>query len=610
MKINLKTIKDLDNNFEQNIIDYPYLEKRIENRIEDYISFVKNINDNVNNSDEECDIIIDINEDNVENVKINYEKYSLQKFIIKHYAFNNEKKTIINNVIYKDFLIYTKTNQSCYDLYFQIFLVYSSIFILKQLEINEIKDLDDLNKNREEIKILFDKYFKRHIEEENQFIDEEIFDIYPELPFFLKLKVYKSKESKFIPKSRKMKFKKFLNFQIEKENKYNDIKNKAIDNMKKNEEVKEDSLIKIEINTSKPNDNENISLSSKSNFKVKNQNYNYDPLNPYNPSIINLGKEKFSSSKSNLTLNGKEKESKNNVSNNNMVHSIMVIFNPKYLNGNANDGYSLINIAYNKIDLSNLFKHAHQNIEKISINKCFEEFTKVQTLDENNLYKCPKCKENIAARNKIELYKIPKILIIQLKRFENGQKIKTFIDFPIKNLDISSFISNSSQHYSTPTIKYDLFAVSNHYGELEYGHYNATCLNYSNKHWYNFNDKKVEIISDDNPDSIVTKDAYVLFYRQRKMENIDWEHIYNKQYKDIKDDNYLENININEIKNNNNLKNNFIIKSGIIELDEEEDEKEIEQDSLVDEEISLDGFVYNPFKDSYLKLKRRRLNEK
>ena len=318
----------------------------------------------------------------------------------------------------------------------------------------------------------------------------------------------------------------------------------------------------------------------------------------------------ITSSKSNFTLNGKEKESKNNVSNNNMVHSIMVIFNPKYLNGNANDGYSLINIAYNKIDLSNLFKHAHQNIEKISINKCFEEFTKVQTLDENNLYKCPKCKENIAARNKIELYKIPKILLIQLKRFENGQKIKTFIDFPIKNLDISSFISNSSQHYSTPTIKYDLFAVSNHYGELEYGHYNATCLNYTNKHWYNFNDKKVEIISDDNPDSIVTKDAYVLFYRQRKMENIDWEHIYNKQYKDIKDDNYLENININEIKNNNNLKNNFIIKSGIIELDEEEDEKEIEQDSLVDEEISLDGFVYNPFKDSYLKLKRRRLNEK
>ena len=613
VKINLKTIKDVGNNFEQNIIDYRCIEKRIENRIDDYISFVKNINDNVNNSDDECNIIIDINCGDVENIaEINYEKESLQKFIIKHYTFENDNTKTIIKSIHKDFLIYTKTNQTCYDLYFQIFLVYSSILIVKQLGISEIKDLDDLNKNRDLIKNLFDKYFKRHIEEENQFNDEEIFEIYPELPFFLKLKVYKSKESKFIPKSKKMKFKKFLNSQMEKENKYNENKYKSTDNMKHYEDSKEDSLIKIEINNNnKPNDYENKSLSSKSNINIKNQNYNYDPLNPMNPSIINLGKEKFSSSKSNLVLNGKEKSSKNNATNNNFVHSIIIIFNRNYLNTNGNNEHCLTDITYNKIDLSNIFKHAHQNIEKISINKCFEEFTKMQTLDENNLYKCPKCKENIAARNKIELYKIPKILIIQLKRFENGQKIKTFIDFPIKNLDISSFISNSSQHYLTPPIKYDLFAVSNHYGELEYGHYNASCLNYTDKHWYNFNDKKVEIIEDDNPDSIVTKDAYVLFYRQRKLESIDWKHIYNKQYKDIKDDNYLENININEIKNNNNnLKNNFIIKSGIIELDEEEDEKEVEKDSLVDEEISLDSFVYNPFRDSYLKLKRRRLKEK
>ena len=612
VKINLKTIKDVGNNFEQNIIDYRCIEKRIENRIDDYISFVKNINDNVNNSDDECNIIIDINCGDVENIaEINYEKESLQKFIIKHYTFENDNTKTIIKSIHKDFLIYTKTNQTCYDLYFQIFLVYSSVLIVKQLGISEIKDLDDLNKNRDLIKNLFDKYFKRHIEEENQFNDEEIFEIYPELPFFLKLKVYKSKESKFIPKSKKMKFKKFLNSQMEKENKYNENKYKSTDNMKHYEDSKEDSLIKIEINNNnKPNDYENKSLSSKSNINIKNQNYNYDPLNPMNPSIINLGKEKFSSSKSNLVLNGKEKSSKNNATNNNFVHSIIIIFNRNYLNTNGNNEHCLTDITYNKIDLSNIFKHAHQNIEKISINKCFEEFTKMQTLDENNLYKCPKCKENIAARNKIELYKIPKILIIQLKRFENGQKIKTFIDFPIKNLDISSFISNSSQHYLTPPIKYDLFAVSNHYGELEYGHYNASCLNYTDKHWYNFNDKKVEIIEDDNPDSIVTKDAYVLFYRQRKLESIDWKHIYNKQYKDIKDDNYLENININEIKNNNNLKNNFIIKSGIIELDEEEDEKEVEQDNLVDEEISLDSFVYNPFRDSYLKLKRRRLKEK
>ena len=50
-----------------------------------------------------------------------------------------------------------------------------------------------------------------------------------------------------------------------------------------------------------------------------------------------------------------------------------------------------------------------------------------------------------------------------------------------------------------------------------------------NDQWYNFSDKKVELIEDNNPDIIVTKDAYVLFYRQKKMENIDWDNIYQKK---------------------------------------------------------------------------------
>ena len=127
--------------------------------------------------------------------------------------------------------------------------------------------------------------------------------------------------------------------------------------------------------------------------------------------------------------------------------------------------------ASSYIDLTSLFKAVHQNIEKIPIKKCFEEFTKMQTLDENNLYKCPKCKQNIAANNKIELYQLPNILIIQLKRFEKGQKMKTFIDFPLEDLDISQFLSKSSPNISQQLINYDLFAVSNHYGELEFGHY-------------------------------------------------------------------------------------------------------------------------------------------
>jgi len=71
----------------------------------------------------------------------------------------------------------------------------------------------------------------------------------------------------------------------------------------------------------------------------------------------------------------------------------------------------------------------------------------------------------------------------------------------------------------------------------------------------------------------------------------------------IKDNFNLDDI--DELKNSNYLKNKILIKSDIIELNEEEDEKEIEQDISSNDELSLREFIYNPFKDSYLKLKRK-----
>ena len=426
VKINLQTIEGIDNPFEQNIIEYNDLENNIKDKKDNYISFVKNLNNNnLNSSFDDCDIIIDINEDNFENMqKINYEANNLQKFIIKHYTFNTYKKTISNNTIHKDFLIYTNTNQSCYDLYFQFFLEYFPVLKEKILGISQKSEFDELNKMRNEIKDLFDKYFKNFLEEENKF-SEDIFDEYPDIPFFLKLKLYKSKINKFIPKSKKRKFKKILN-QLEKENKILENKKKSQEGNKSEEE----KAISIEINNNANSEITSISDNSKEK--------EYNPICP-----IDLSPTKFPS-KMDIVLENKEKnkekENKSNENNinNNDVHSIIIVFNPKYLNTDSFGDYRLTNIYLEKKDLISLFKTFNENIERISINKCFEEFTKIQTLDENNLYKCPKCKLSIAANNKIELYKIPKILIIQLKRFENGQKIKTFIEFPIKNLDISS----------------------------------------------------------------------------------------------------------------------------------------------------------------------------
>ena len=250
--------------------------------------------------------------------KINYEANNLQKFIIKHYTFNTYKKTISNNTIHKDYLIYTNTNQSCYDLYFQFFLEYFPVLKEKILGISQKSEFDELNKMRNEIKDLFDKYFKNFLEEENKF-SEDIFDEYPDIPFFLKLKLYKSKINKFIPKSKKRKFKKILN-QLEKENKILENKKKSQEGNKSEEE----KAISIEINNNANSEITSISDNSKEK--------EYNPICP-----IDLSPTKFPS-KMDIVLENKEKnkekENKSNENNinNNDVHSIIIVFNPKYLN--------------------------------------------------------------------------------------------------------------------------------------------------------------------------------------------------------------------------------------------------------------------------------------
>ena len=61
-------------------------------------------------------------------------------------------------------------------------------------------------------------------------------------------------------------------------------------------------------------------------------------------------------------------------------------------------------------------------------------------------------------------------------------------------------------------MKYNLYAVANHYGTPSGGHYTAFRKNLDNN-WYSFNDSSVKLV--DNPEeNIVTNGAYCLFYQR------------------------------------------------------------------------------------------------
>ncbi|EAR94414.2 ubiquitin carboxyl-terminal hydrolase (macronuclear) [Tetrahymena thermophila SB210] len=58
---------------------------------------------------------------------------------------------------------------------------------------------------------------------------------------------------------------------------------------------------------------------------------------------------------------------------------------------------------------------------------------------------------------------------------------------------------------------YDLYAITNHYGSLGFGHYTAYAQN--NNRWFCFDDSCVRDVT---PDQLVSEASYILFYKRRK----------------------------------------------------------------------------------------------
>ena len=149
--------------------------------------------------------------------------------------------------------------------------------------------------------------------------------------------------------------------------------------------------------------------------------------------------------------------------------------------------------------------------DSISLYSCFRNFAKIEKLEEDNEWYCPQCKRHQTAEKKIQIYNSPHILTLHLKRFKSNTKLSTRVEFPIIGLDISKYVINKENKF--PMV-YDLFAVANHYGSLNGGHYLAYAKNQNE--WYTFNDSSVSQIDESR---LITNSAYVLFYRRRDLEN-------------------------------------------------------------------------------------------
>ena len=153
--------------------------------------------------------------------------------------------------------------------------------------------------------------------------------------------------------------------------------------------------------------------------------------------------------------------------------------------------------------------------ENESITKALESFTAPEELsgyrDDEHPYP-----ENTKFHKQVRFIKLPNNLIFVLKRFKfnmktmNPYKIRTTIQFPT-TLDMSPFYIGYDKLQ-----QYELYAISNHKGTLNHGHYYSFVKNFDNK-WILYNDQNFKDVENEkmNQHNLFSNDAYILFYRRK-----------------------------------------------------------------------------------------------
>jgi hypothetical protein len=212
-----------------------------------------------------------------------------------------------------------------------------------------------------------------------------------------------------------------------------------------------------------------------------------------------------------------------------------------------------------------------------TLEKCLENFATEEILDRDNMYFCESCKTRRRSTKKLSVFKFPRVLVVQIKRFRYNssnryEKLSTDVSFPLKGLNLGPYVSADApasvaeieeaaakiqtkiQQESQPQDPsgsesgeygalfgtdpvYDLIGVSNHHGNLHGGHYVAHCnlagapdaatasastptgseksdgSASPSSRWLLFNDAHVTEV---NPSSAAGPTAYVLFYKLRE----------------------------------------------------------------------------------------------
>ncbi|CAH1406352.1 unnamed protein product [Nezara viridula] len=143
----------------------------------------------------------------------------------------------------------------------------------------------------------------------------------------------------------------------------------------------------------------------------------------------------------------------------------------------------------------------------LTLYDCIQAFSQSETLDGNNPWFCPQCKQSRCATKTLSVWRYPDYLIVYLKRFVFHNHISTKLEekvlFPLTGLSLATGSD------------YDLYACVCHIGGVSAGHYTTYAQHPYTHQWHYFNDS---FVSKQSPLEEDYSNAYILFYKKQGLQ--------------------------------------------------------------------------------------------
>jgi ubiquitin carboxyl-terminal hydrolase 4/11/15 len=157
----------------------------------------------------------------------------------------------------------------------------------------------------------------------------------------------------------------------------------------------------------------------------------------------------------------------------------------------------------------------------LTLEDCLRSFTTPEKLEDNNQMFCPSCRMLVSGRKKTDIWTLPNVLVVQLKRFivdaaatagsaAQTRKLDNPVDVP-EEIDLADFVRGPARSKGN---RFRLYAICDHLGATVHsGHYVAQlCIDEQGRQvWYEFNDSNV---GQKPADRLGSEKAYVLFYQR------------------------------------------------------------------------------------------------